>query len=64
MTDGAGIWGEIALRWMLLDLADDKVNIGLGNGLVPSGKRDQGYLHHLCVVCFDDDCEIYVGLKL
>ena len=30
---------EIALRWMPLDLTDDKSNIGSGNGLVPSGNK-------------------------
>ena len=38
-----GDWGisyETALRWMPLDLTDDKsVNIGSGNGLVPSGNK-------------------------
>ena len=35
------IWSipcEITLGWMLQDLAD-KVNIGSGNGLVPSGNK-------------------------
>ena len=30
---------EIALRRMSLDLTDDQVNIGSGNGLVPSGNK-------------------------
>ena len=36
-----GIVSEIALRWtsLDLDLPDDEVNIGSGNGLVPSGSK-------------------------
>ena len=30
---------EIVLTWMPQDLTDDKVNIGSGNGLVPSGNK-------------------------
>ena len=39
MTNGWCISYEIALRWMSLDLTDDKVNIGSGYGLVPSGNK-------------------------
>ena len=35
---GWGISCEIVLIWMSLDLTDD-VNIGSGNGLVPSGNK-------------------------
>ena len=37
--DGSGIFCEIALIWMLLDFTYDEVNIGSGNGLVPSGNK-------------------------
>ena len=36
------VWGiscEVIFRWMSLDLNDDIVNIGSGNGLVPSGNK-------------------------
>ena len=36
---GWGISFEIALRWMPLDIYSWEVNIGLGNGLVPSGNK-------------------------
>ena len=39
MNGGLSISYEIAFRWMPLDLTDDKSNIGLGNGLVPSGNN-------------------------
>ena len=29
----------IAFKWMVQEPTDDEVNIGLGNGLVPSSKR-------------------------
>ena len=50
MTDGWGISGEIAHRWMPLDVADD-VNIGSGNGLVPSGNKSfpEPMLTQMCV---------------
>ena len=38
VIDGWGISCEIALRWMSLDITDDKL-IGSGNGLVPSGTQ-------------------------
>ena len=36
-----GGWGisEIALRWMTLDLTDDKSTLAQVNGLVPSGNK-------------------------
>ena len=34
-----GYSNEIAFRWMPQDLIDSKVNIGLGNGLMPSGNK-------------------------
>ena len=37
MTDGWGVFCEITIRWMSLDLTD--VNIGSGNGLVPLGNK-------------------------
>ena len=39
MTAGLDISSEIALKWTLLGLSDDQVNIGSGNGLVPSGNK-------------------------
>ena len=40
MIDGWGITCEIALSLMSVDLTDDKkVNIGSGNGLVPTGNK-------------------------
>ena len=30
---------EITLKWMVLDLTDNQVNIGSGNGLVPDGTK-------------------------
>ena len=36
---GCGIFYEIALRRMPLDLTEDKFNISSGNGLVPSGNK-------------------------
>ena len=36
--DGWGIFCEIALGWMSLDLIDES-NIGSGNGLVPSANK-------------------------
>ena len=38
VIDGSGISCEIALIWMSLDFTD-AVNIGSGNGLVPSGSK-------------------------
>ena len=39
VTAGLDISSEIALKWTLLGLSDDEVNIGSGNGLVPSGNK-------------------------
>ena len=41
MIGGRDIFCKIALRWMSLDLIDDKSMLveGSGNGLVPSGNK-------------------------
>ena len=39
VIDDRGICCEIAQIWMSLDFTDDQVNIGSGNGLVPSGNK-------------------------
>ena len=50
-NDGWGISCEIVLRWMLLDLTDNQVNIGSGNGLVLSGNKPlpEPMLTQICV---------------
>ena len=44
-------FNDDALRWMALDLTDDKSNIGSGNGLVPSGNKPlpEPMLAQICV---------------
>ena len=39
MNDGWGISDEVALRYKSLVRTYDKLNIGSGNGLVPSGNK-------------------------
>ena len=39
MIGGRSMSYEVALKWTSLDLTNDKINIGLGNVLVPSGNK-------------------------
>ena len=50
VVDGWGISCEIALMLMSLAFTNDRVNIGSGNGLVPSGSKPlpEPMLTHIC----------------